>query len=229
MTAPERRANVASHLQRLTRTLGRATPGPIAVRACVAAAGLAGVAAGSGPDATRAGGIVGLAVLVLMPALLPRGMWPSIAITAIIGWYLLETSAQGHIDAWRPIVVAACVYGVHTGSALAAVLPYDAVVGQRVLGPWALRAAAVTVLTSVLAVFVLTLPRLLGDRHLLGATIGGLAVLAATAMYLVYLGARGYGDSARALLRRIIGAGAGRSRPGGPGGSGGGHHGHRAR
>jgi hypothetical protein len=212
VTAPDRRANVASHVQHLTRTLGRAMPAPIAVRACVAAFGLAGLAAGSNPDVLRSAAVAGVATLTLMPALLPRGLWPSVTIATIIGWYLLETSTAGHVDAWRPAAVAACVYGVHTGSALAAVLPFDAVVGRGVLGPWALRAGAVILLTAAFAVFVLALPRVLGEHHLLGATIGGLAVLAATAAYLVYLGARRGGDTTRTLGRRIAGAGTRRGR-----------------
>lgn len=221
MTASDRRANVASHIERLARTLGRATPTPIAVRACVVAFAAAGLVAGSGPDALRSAAVAGLAVVALMPALLPRGVWPSLTIAAIIGWYLLETSTAGHIDPWRPAAVAACVYGVHTGSALAAVLPFDAVVGRGVLGPWASRAGAVILLTVAFAVFVLALPRILGEHHLLGATLGGIAVLTATAAYLVYLGARGGGT--RTLLRRITGAGARRGRPSG------GYRGHAGR
>jgi hypothetical protein len=212
VTTPDRLANLVSHVQRLARTLGRATPGPIAVRACVALFGLAGIAAASSPEVLRSAAVAGLAVVVLMPALLPRGRWPSLAIATIVGWYLLSSSTVGHVDAWRTVAVAACVYGVHAASALAAVLPYDAVVGRRVLGPWALRAGAVILLTVAFAGFVLALPRILGDHQLLGATLGGLAVLTVAVMYLVYLGVRGYGDSARALVRRAAGAGVRRRR-----------------
>lgn len=218
MTAPDRLGNVASHVQRAVTTLRRGAPGPVAVRACVALFGLAGIGVGSSAEVLRSGAVAGLVLVVLMPGLLPRGMWPSLAIATIIGWYLVESSTAGHVDAWRSIVVAACAYGVHTGSALAAVLPYDAVVAPRVLGPWAARAGAVILLTVAFAVAVLELPRILGDHHVFAATVGGLAVLIATAMYLVYLGARGYGDSARALVRRAAGVGTRRRPPGEPGG-----------
>jgi hypothetical protein len=197
------------------KTVGRAAPVPVAVRLCVAVAGVAGMAAGSGADTLRSSAVVGLALLALMPALLPRGIWPSLAIGVIICWYLVETSTAGHIDAWRPIAVAACVYVVHTGSALAAVLPYDAVVGPGVLGPWALRAGGVILLTAAFGVFVLALPRLLGSHHLFGATLGGIAVLAVTAIYVVYLGARDPGGRGRAVARRVAGVGARRRRPAG--------------
>jgi hypothetical protein len=216
VTAPDRRANLASHIERLSRTLRRGTPGPIGVRLCVALFGLAGVAAGSSAEVLRSGSIVGLAAVVLMPALLPRGMWPSLAIGTMVGWYLVESSTTGHVDAWRTLIVAACAYCVHTGSALAAVLPYDAVVAARVFGPWAQRAGGVILVTVAFAAFVLVLPHILGDRHLFAATLGGLVVLAATAMYLVYLGARGYGDGARALVRRAAGVGTRRRPPRGP-------------
>lgn len=217
MTAPDRRANATSHVSRWATTIGRSTPGPVTVRVGVAVAALGGFAAGSGPDAPHSSAVLVLVLLGLMPAVLPRGPWPTAAIAAIVGWYLLETSTLGHIDGWRPVAVAACVYLVHTGSALAAVLPYDAVVGAGVLGPWALRAGVVILLTAVFAVVELTVPRLVGSgHHLLGATLAGLATLAAIIAYVVYLGAQAYGRSPRARLDRLIGLGARRRARRGP-------------
>jgi hypothetical protein len=116
--------------------------------------------------------------------------WPVEVVFArsgLLGW-LAATTAWGETPSyWRLVVLAASLYGVHTLAALAAVLPYDAIVSGTVLTRWLLRAGLVVALTVVVAMFTLLVPRYLGDRRYLLASLVGLALMIGLAGYLAAL------------------------------------------
>ncbi|MGW0232177.1 hypothetical protein ACWDWO_28030 [Actinopolymorpha singaporensis] len=96
------------------------------------------------------------AALALVPAVLP-GTWTVLALEllAMAGW-LVRTTAYGSSGSWWALVVlAAAAYLHHTGSALAAVLPLDAVVAGSVLRRWLARSATVIAGTAVVAALAL--------------------------------------------------------------------------
>jgi hypothetical protein len=188
MRLSDRRGNLASHLDRLIRMAGRTTFGPAMARACVALGALVGLAAGLVPGGTRSPAVLGLAAFAVLPAVLPRGMWPTVSIGVVITWYVLESAVAGGTSVWRPAVIAACVYVIHTSAALAAVLPYDAVVSPGVLLAWALRAGVVILLTAGFAVFVLALPDIVGNHKVFDATLLGLLALGLLSWYVAILG-----------------------------------------
>lgn len=209
MKLSDRRGNLASRVDLLVRMARRTTFGPAMARACVALGALVGFAVGLVPGGSRSAAILGLGVFALMPALLPRGMWPTLSIGAVIIWYVLESSVAGHVSVWRPAVIAACVYVIHTSAALAAVLPYDAVVSPGVLLAWALRAGLVILLTVGFAVFVVAVPGIFGEHKVFAATLLGLLALALLSWYVAVLG--GHRPAGRGRVRRTGSA----RRPGG--------------
>jgi hypothetical protein len=71
--------------------------------------------------------------------------------------------------------MATVLYLDHTLTALAAVLPYDAVVNLDVVGGWLARALAVVLVSAVLTVIALALSAELAGGAFLIATLVGLA------------------------------------------------------
>jgi len=73
------------------------------------------------------------------------------------------------------LALATCLYLGHTLTALAAVLPYDALVNLDVLTGWLTRAVAVILISAVLTVIALGLSSDLAGGAFLIATLVGLA------------------------------------------------------
>jgi hypothetical protein len=90
----------------------------------------------------------------------------------------------------RMCATATLVYLVHTGAALAAVLPYDAILTRGVFAPWVIRGVVVLLFSGVLAVFAADLPNITHGRHEVIAAIGGLLVTPAITGHLSLLGRR---------------------------------------
>ncbi|WDZ86886.1 hypothetical protein [Micromonospora cathayae] len=121
--------------------------------------------------------LLALLVTALLPALGPRRYWPTFAALVTVGGWLYATFGQGQsIALWRLLLLTALLYLGHTLCALAALLPYDAVVDPDLVLRWLARAAGVLLVTWVLGVLLLTVGGVGGDRGMLAVTIGGLAV-----------------------------------------------------
>lgn len=185
------RAGVASQIDRVSAMIDRATLAPMLVRATVLVAALVGLAVAYPPGILRQPVALVLVPVAMLPALFPRGPWPSgVICTTVFGW-LISTAFDGTIvTMWRLTTLAAAMYLVHVGAAFAAVLPYDAIVTRGLFLPWVIRAAVVVVLTAGVALFVLALPSLIGTRRLVVASIAGFVVMIAIALYLSFLGRR---------------------------------------
>src|SRR5262245_11621294 len=114
--------NIGSRVGRLQTMARRMTPGPALTRAAVLAAALvAQVVAGPAEIAFDRPVLI-LVVVALMPALLPRGGWPTVAIlTAVVGWFLATTAYEQPVSYPRLVVLAGAIYLVHSLAALAAV------------------------------------------------------------------------------------------------------------
>jgi hypothetical protein len=169
------------------RRARRTTPGPLLVRAGVFGTGLLGLLLGW-PFALVAGpGAVVCLVLALLPAFGPRGRLPGLVILlAVTGW-LVATLRYAETPAYlRLVLLATALYLHHNLAALAAVLPYDAVVAPGVLLRWLARSGVVVVLTAVLALFGSVAPLYLTGRYLV-ASLVGLALMALTVAYLARL------------------------------------------
>jgi hypothetical protein len=183
---------LAPRIARLVEMSKRATAGPTLVRATVAAAAFASLLIAYPPGVLNAWAPFAFAVVALLPALFSRGPLPTtVMLVAVLGWLGSGSDfAVKDSTFTRMCALAALLYLIHIGSALAAVMPYDAIITNGVFGPWLVRGVIVLSLTGVLALFTIDLPRfVLGHREVI-ASIGGLLVTLAITGYLTLLGRR---------------------------------------
>jgi hypothetical protein len=129
-----------------------------------------------------------LAVVAVWPAFAPRGRGVTFAvIAAVAGWVLDTTWYDARVALWRVLAIATLTYAGHTLSALAAVLPYDAIVNTDVLVSWVGRAGLVVLGSAVLTVIVLGLTSDLAGGAFLVATLVGLAAAVGLTLLLARL------------------------------------------
>jgi hypothetical protein len=129
-----------------------------------------------------------LVVAAVLPAVGPRRVWPTFAALVAVGGWLLSTSGYGEPRAlWRLLGLATFLYLTHSLCALAALVPYDAVVDLGVLIRWLSRALAVALAAGVLGVLLMALGGQGGAGTFLVAALGGLLVAVAAAALLARL------------------------------------------
>ena len=158
------------------RVFARATVLPFLVRVGIAICGLVAMYTAWPLDvaARPYGGLLG--VVALYPAVAPRGRAATIAALVVVAGWLVDTVGFGaEVALWRVLTLATMLYLGHSLTALAAVLPYDAVVNLDVVGGWLARALAVVLISAVLTVVALSLSADLAGGAFLAATLAGLA------------------------------------------------------
>jgi hypothetical protein len=182
------RTGASSWLDDAATFVRRAAPGPMLVRAGVFGAGLLAQAV-AWPNAVLLGrALLVVIVIAMLPVLAPRSRLVTAAILVAVAGWLTATTAYGEpLAYWRLILLAGLLYLLHTLAALAAVLPFDAVVSPGVLSRWLLRAGVVVLLTVAVAMFTLLIPFYLGGQRYLAASLVGLAVMVGLAGYLALL------------------------------------------
>jgi hypothetical protein len=174
------------------------TPEPMLVRAGAGLAGLAGLLlAAPAPLLARPAVVVGLVLLAALPAVAPGGPGTSLVALAMVASWVVATSTYGQpVGGGRVLLLAALLYLLHSLAALAAALPYDAVVAPDVLVRWLFRTGAVITVAgllcgSALAGVVGLAP---GGVHP-AATAAGMLVAAVLATLLSSLVSRRPGES----------------------------------
>ncbi|MEU4679435.1 hypothetical protein [Micromonospora sp. NPDC023737] len=129
-----------------------------------------------------------LAIAALLPAVGPRRVWPTFAaLVAVGGWLVAADGYDRPIELWRLLALAALLYLAHTLCALAALLPYDAVVDPDVITRWLLRAGVVVLGASVLGVLIMVVGGLGGTAGHQLVTVSGLLVAVGVAGLLGWL------------------------------------------
>jgi hypothetical protein len=168
----------------------RATLGPSLVRATVAVAAFASFVVAYPLGILGARALLAFAAIAFLPALWPRGPMPTMAmLVAAAGWLINGAGFDVRTSTFmRMCAMALLLYLIHTGSALAAVLPYDAIIARGVFAPWLLRGMITLLLTGVFAVFAVGLPGFAHGQREVIASIGGLLVTLAITGYLSLLG-----------------------------------------
>jgi hypothetical protein len=160
---------------RVRRIFARATGWPFAVRLTVFAAAMLAQAFAYPTRSVLGGPVVAMLLLAALPALWPRSAAVSTFwLITVAGWILSTTFFDGTTTLTRLIGLSACLYLVHTTAALAAALPYDAVVDPVVVARWFLRVAMTLVISLGLAVTALYAVSDLSNRTYLAATLIGL-------------------------------------------------------
>lgn len=97
------------------------------------------------------------------------------ALVVVTGWLIDTAGFDSPIALWRVLTIATMLYIGHSLTALAAQMPFDAVVNLDVPGLWLIRTLAVVLVSAVLTVVVLGLSADLAGDAFLAATLVGLA------------------------------------------------------
>lgn len=155
----------------------RATPIPFLIRCGVALCGLLAMAVAWPGSLISSQYVVPMLVLVAgYPAVAPRGRGATFsAMVVVAGWVIDTTAYDARVALWRVLSIATLLYIGHSLTALAAVLPYDAVVNLDMVGGWLLRALVVVLVSAVLTVVALGISADLAGGAFLIATLVGLA------------------------------------------------------
>ncbi|MCX4474320.1 hypothetical protein OOK41_29110 [Micromonospora sp. NBC_01655] len=153
----------------------RVSPAPLLVRAGIFGTVLAGLLLAYPVQVLTGRPLAALAVVALLPAIAPRRLWPTFAALVTVGGWLLATEGYDRpIALWRLLAVAVALYLAHSLCALAALLPYDAVVDPELVVRWLSRAGGVLLASAALGVLLVEVSGLGADRGFLAATVVGL-------------------------------------------------------
>ncbi|MGN9774248.1 hypothetical protein ACTMS0_00490 [Micromonospora sp. H33] len=179
---------VVGRIRGARTAVARVGPVPLLVRAGIFLSALLGLVLAYPSEVLLGRPLAALLLVALLPALSPRRVWPTLAALVTVAGWLVATDGYGRpIALWRLLAVAALLYLTHTLCALAAVLPYDAVVDPDLVVRWLLRAGAVVLGAAVLGVLLVELAGTGGESGLQAATVAGLAVAAAVTALLGWL------------------------------------------
>jgi len=183
---------ITARLERLRVAAGRATLVPVLVRLGIALCFVLAMSV-AWPQAVVASRFMALLfVVAVYPAVAPRGRGTTAAILAVVTGWVADTSwYDTRVALWRVLAIATLLYLGHTLAALAAVLPYDAVVNLDVVTTWLVRAGGVVLISAVLTVVALGLAEALSGGAFVIATLVGLAAAVGATMLLVTLLRRG--------------------------------------
>jgi hypothetical protein len=167
-------------------TARRATAGPILVRLVAVAAAVAGAGLASPSDLLLSSQLPAFVIVGGFAAaavgLFPRTRWVGVYLLAVVGLWLLTSIGYG--VAANPLRIgglAACLYLTHAAASFAAVLPFDALVPNRVLWRWAGRVGTVVFVGVGIAAGGVALVGLLTGFSTVAGTILGSLVAAALA------------------------------------------------
>jgi hypothetical protein len=138
------RRGFRDRIDRAKRIFARATAWPLAVRLTVFVAAMAAQGFAYPSSVLFGTPVAALLALAALPAAWPRTAAVTVFwLVTATGWILSTTLYGTTATLTRLVGLAVALYAVHTGAALAAVLPYDAVVEAVVVARWLLRAGTI--------------------------------------------------------------------------------------
>lgn len=162
-------------IARTRRIFARATAWPFGVRLVVFAAAMIAQGFAYPPQAMLGAPVLFIAGLGVLPALWPRSTWVTVFwLITVTGWVAATMLYDSQVTLLRLIGLSVALYVVHSGAALAAVLPYDAVVDSVVILRWLMRATLVIIVSVGLSVGGLYVVSSWPAEYYLAATILGL-------------------------------------------------------
>ena len=181
-------AALTDRIGRARRVAARATLVPLLIR-CGTAVSLVLAMIVAWPVEIAGGRLLlPLLAVAVYPAVAPRGRGTTVVILVVVaGWIVDTTWFDARVALWRVLSIGTLLYLGHTLTALAAVLPYDAVVNLDVVTTWLGRAAAVALISAVLTVIALGLAAELAGVAFVIATLVGLGGAVSATMLLARL------------------------------------------
>ena len=179
---------ITQRLERAWTAVGRATLVPMLVRFGIALCLVLAMSVAWPAELVGSRYMLLLFVVAIYPAFAPRGRGTTAAILTVVGGWVAGTSwYDTRVALWRVLAIATLLYLGHTLAALAAVLPYDAVVTLDAVAAWLMRAGAVVLVSAVLTVIALGLADDLAGGAFVMATLVGLAAAVGTTLLLAGL------------------------------------------
>jgi hypothetical protein len=167
-------------LNRILQRVARTAPGPAAVRAVVFLAAAAGMWIAAPTPFVSLRLLLPIVVAAALAALIPQGRVVGVTMAFIVGLWVTATLGFGEpASAGRTFMAACALYLTHSAAALAAALPYDAIVDNQVLIRWAGRTAMVIVASGLITALVVLLAPLLTPTTSILALLAGFAVVLA--------------------------------------------------
>ncbi len=146
---------LAAALSKAFRTLRRAAPGPLLIRALAFVAGTIAVSIALPGQwlmpQTMLCGAIAAALAAIMPGSVVVG---GVQLCTVGLWMVGTTTGSIEVTTSTLLALASALYVQHSASALAAAVPLDAVVLPWVLIRWFLRTSGVLAVTSVLCLLV---------------------------------------------------------------------------
>ncbi|MGX6602683.1 hypothetical protein ACWKSP_11175 [Micromonosporaceae bacterium Da 78-11] len=168
-------AKISARIDRTRLALSRATVLPFLVRCAVGLCGLLALSVAWPEQWLGSQYFLLLSLVGIYPAVAPRGRGATVsALVVVAGWLIDTVMFDARVALWRVLAMATLLYLGHTLTALAAVLPFDAIVNLDVVGLWLVRALAVVLVSALLTVFALGLTADLAGGAFLIATLVGL-------------------------------------------------------
>jgi hypothetical protein len=185
------RRGFRDRIDRAKRIFARATAWPLAVRLTVFGGAMFAQGFAYPSSVLLGTSVVALLMLAVLPAAWPRTAAVTIFwLVTATGWLLSTTLYGTTATLTRLVGVAIALYVVHTGAALAAVLPYDAVVEAVVVARWLLRAGAIAAVGIGGAVGGMYAVADLSNRTYLAATLAGVIPVVALVWLLAWTSGR---------------------------------------
>ncbi|MFI7598629.1 hypothetical protein [Actinoplanes sp. NPDC049681] len=179
---------VVGRIDRARTAVSRATVMPVLLRGGIGLAFLAAMLVAWPVSLVLSRVVVLLAIVACFPAFAPRGRGVTVTALAVVGGWILDTTwYDARVALWRVLAVATLLYAGHSLAALAAVLPYDAIVNPDVVTSWLVRAGAVILGSAVLTVVALGLTAELAGGAFVLATLVGLAAAVGVTLLLARL------------------------------------------
>lgn len=180
---------LTGRVQRWKTAAGRATAVPFIVRCGILLTGLLAFGVAWPVELLSSPRfLLAVAIAAVWPAVAPRGRGGTAAALLVVAGWLIDTAGYGSpVTLWRVLALATLLYLAHTLTALAAVLPYDAMVNYDVPGLWLLRSLVVVLISAVVIILALGLTADLGGDAFELATVVGLAAAVAVTMVLARL------------------------------------------
>ena len=175
-------------IEKVKTVVDQATLLPFTVRAGIAVCFVLAMAVAWPASVVASQYLPALLLVALYPAVAPRGRAGTLAALTVVGGWLLDTSwGDAPVALWRVLTLATLLYLAHTLTALAAVLPFDAMVNVDVASIWLARALGVVLISAVLTVIALGLSSVLAGSPFLIATLIGLAAAVGSTLLLTRL------------------------------------------
>jgi hypothetical protein len=182
------RYTLTDRVKRTKRVVDQATLMPFLIRCGISVAFLLALAVAWPVEVLAGRFLPALLIAAAWPAVAPRGRAATVVVLLVVaGWIFDTTWNDARIALWRVLAMATLLYLGHTLAALAAVLPYDALVNADVVVGWLGRALIVVLISAVLTVIALGLSTALAGEAFLVATLVGLAAAVGATLLLVRL------------------------------------------